>query len=67
MELNFETASGDKTIRNWGYQLQSSMGKSGGKTKPLSASELQAVPHDLIVIDSSKDGCQERVHACRGR
>jgi cysteinyl-tRNA synthetase, unknown class len=56
MELNFETASGDRTIRNWGYQLQSSKGKGGGKTKPLSATELIAVPHDLLVIDSQKDG-----------
>ena len=56
MELNFETSSGDRTVRNWGYQLQSSSGKGGGKTKPLSATELQAVPHDLIVMDSSKDG-----------
>ncbi len=54
MELNFETASGDKTVRNWGYQLQGSSGK--GKTKPLSTAELVAVPHDLIVIDSTKDG-----------
>ena len=57
MELNFETSSGVKVVRNWGYQLQSSGGKKGkGKTKPLSASELHGVPHDLIVIDSSKDG-----------
>ncbi|MEQ1653793.1 MAG: endo alpha-1,4 polygalactosaminidase [Hyphomicrobium sp.] len=57
MELNFETADGVKVVRNWGYQLQSSKGKTGrGKTKPLSASELAAQPHDLIVIDSQKDG-----------
>jgi uncharacterized protein (TIGR01370 family) len=56
MELNFETSSGDKVVRNWGYQLQSSKGKGGGKTKPLSAAELQATHHDLIVIDMTKDG-----------
>jgi cysteinyl-tRNA synthetase, unknown class len=56
MELNFETSSGDKTVRNWGYQLQGSSGHGKGKTRPLSASELMAVPHDLIVTDMTKDG-----------
>ena len=54
MELNFETSAGDKSVRNWGYQLQGSSGK--GKTKPLSIADLQSQPHDLIVMDSSKDG-----------
>ncbi len=56
MELNFETSSGLKTVRNWGYQLQSSKGKGRGKSKPLSIAELQACAHDLIVMDSSRDG-----------
>ena len=56
MELNFETSSGLKTVRNWGYQLQSSKGNGKGKSKPLSISDLQTCPHDLIVMDSSKDG-----------
>ncbi len=57
MELNFETSSGVKIVRNWGYLLQSSGGKKGkGKTKPLSTDELAATPHDLIVIDAMKDG-----------
>ena len=55
MELNFETSSGVKVVRNWGYQLQGSSGK-GKKTKPLSITELHAQPHDFIVMDSSKDG-----------
>ncbi len=57
MELNFQTSSGVKIVRNWGYQLQSS--KANGSTKPLSAGELIAVPHDLLVVDSQKDGTGE--------
>ena len=57
MELNFETSSGLKVVRNWGYQLQGSSGKKGGgKTKPLNTADLVRVAHDLIVIDSQKDG-----------
>jgi cysteinyl-tRNA synthetase, unknown class len=56
MELIFETSSGDKTVRNWGYQLQGSSGHGMGKTKPLSTADLLHVPHDLIVIDMTKDG-----------
>lgn len=56
MELNFETSSGDRVVRNWGYQLQGSSGKSGAKTKPLSPKDLMRTAHDLIVIDMTKDG-----------
>jgi cysteinyl-tRNA synthetase, unknown class len=56
MELNFETSTGVKTVRHWGYQLQGSSGRGKGKTRPLSAAELHAVPHDLIVTDMTKDG-----------
>ena len=55
MELNFETSSGVKTIRNWGYQLQSAKAR-GKKSKPLSITGLAGQLHDLIVMDSSKDG-----------
>jgi cysteinyl-tRNA synthetase len=57
MELNFETSSGVKVVRHWGYQLQSSGGKDGrGKAKPLDIEDLSRQPHDLIVIDATKDG-----------
>lgn len=57
MEFNFETQSGVQVVRNWGYQLQSSSGKRGkGKTKPLSVADFAPTQHDLLVLDSQKDG-----------
>ncbi|MGE0055795.1 MAG: endo alpha-1,4 polygalactosaminidase [Hyphomicrobium sp.] len=48
------TADGLKTVRNWGYLLQ---GRShSGATGALKFSDLAKAPHDLIVMDYSKDG-----------
>lgn len=54
MELNFETSLGVQVVRNWGYQLQG--GSKRGGTKPLSIDTLLKQPHDLIVMDFSKNG-----------
>ncbi len=44
------TQHGDVRFFNWGYQLQ---GKNGA---PLSSTALARPPHDLLVIDFSRDG-----------
>jgi cysteinyl-tRNA synthetase, unknown class len=54
MALRFTTADGDRLVRNWGYQLQGE--EDDGIPQPLNAKALAKVPHDLIVIDFSKDG-----------
>ena len=54
MALKFTTADGDRLVRNWGYQLQGD--EEDGVPQPLDAKVLAKVPHDLIVIDFSKDG-----------
>ncbi len=54
MALRLTTADGDRSVRNWGYQLQGD--EEDGTPQPLDAKALAKVPHDLIVIDFSKDG-----------
>jgi len=56
--MQFETPNGkDLAIRNWGYQLQGE--PKHEESQPLSAKELAKAPHDLLVIDFSKDGSGE--------
>jgi cysteinyl-tRNA synthetase len=55
MIAKFETASGIKKVRHWGYQLQGEADKDGS-THPLDVTDLAAQPHDLIVMDFSSDG-----------
>ena len=54
MAFKVTTADGDRVVRNWGYQLQGD--EEDGEPQPLNAKALAKVPHDLIVIDFSKDG-----------
>ena len=54
MAIDFMTADGLRTVRHWGYRLQGS-GK-GRKSHKLPIGELKLAPHDLLVIDFSKDG-----------
>lgn len=54
MSFVLTTADGPRTVRHWGYRLQG--GRSRSRTKPLSLSELLASPHDLLVMDFSRDG-----------
>jgi uncharacterized protein (TIGR01370 family) len=56
MEFNFETSSGLKVVRNWGYQLQGPKVRGKSYTKALSAKDLAGEPHDFIVMDYSRDG-----------
>lgn len=46
----FETSTGALTVTTWGYVLQGRDGKS------LDAGLLSSATHDLLVIDSSRDG-----------
>ncbi len=46
----FHTSTGAISVNNWGYELQG----TGGK--PLDANLLSSATHDLLVIDSSRDG-----------
>jgi cysteinyl-tRNA synthetase len=48
--VKFTTSTGTVSVDNWGYELQG----LGGK--PLDAGQLAAATHDLLVIDSSRDG-----------
>ncbi len=54
MAIDFMTADGLRTVRHWGYRLQGA-GKNR-KSHKLSIGELKLAPHDLIVMDFSKDG-----------
>ena len=54
MAFKVTTADGGKVVRNWGYQLQGE--EEDREPQPLNAKALAKVPHDLIVIDFSKDG-----------
>ena len=54
MAIDFMTADGVKSVRHWGYRLQGS--GAGRKSHKLSIGELKLAPHDLIVMDFSKDG-----------
>jgi uncharacterized protein (TIGR01370 family) len=54
MAFKVTTADGDRVVRHWGYQLQGE--EEDGEPQPLNAKALTKVPHDLIVIDFSKDG-----------
>lgn len=54
MSFELTTADGHKTVRHWGYRLQG--GRSKTKSKALDVRDLLAEPHDLIVMDFSKDG-----------
>ncbi|MDO6965103.1 endo alpha-1,4 polygalactosaminidase [Rhizobium alvei] len=45
----FKTSTGTITVNNWGYQLQ-------GMNRPLDATLLSQASHDLLVIDSTRDG-----------
>lgn len=53
MTVEFTTADGPRTVRHWGYRLQGGNRKGSHK---LSITDLKAAPHDLIVMDFSKDG-----------
>lgn len=48
--VKFRTSTGTVNVDNWGYELQG----SGGK--PLDPGLLASATHDLLVIDSTKDG-----------
>mgnify|MGYP000986080180 CR=1 FL=1 len=54
MTIGFTTADGERAVRHWGYRLQG--GSKKGKSRKLSLSDLISAPHDLIVMDFSKDG-----------
>ena len=54
MAIDFMTADGVKSVRHWGYRLQGA-GK-GRKSHKLPIGELKLAPHDLLVLDFSKDG-----------
>lgn len=54
MSFELTTADGPQTVRHWGYRLQG--GRKKNKSKPLAIKEFVSAPHDLIVIDFSKDG-----------
>ena len=54
MALTFMTADGPKLVRHWGYRLQGS--SAAGASSKLSVGQLKMAPHDLIVMDFSKDG-----------
>ena len=47
--LKFKTSTGTVRVDNWGYQLQ-------GRNGRLDPSLLASATHDLLVIDSSRDG-----------
>ncbi len=48
--VKFETSTGWVAVKNWGYALQ------GINGKPANANLLASATHDLLVIDSSRDG-----------
>lgn len=53
--MQFEAPSGkDLDIRHWGYQLQGE--PKNEESTPLSAKAIAKAPHDLMVVDFSKDG-----------
>lgn len=54
MAIDFMTADGLRSVRHWGYRLQGA-GKNR-KSHKLPIGELKLAPHDLLVIDFSKDG-----------
>lgn len=54
MSFDLTTADGPKTVRHWGYRLQG--GRSKRKSRPLGVKEFISVPHDLLVMDFSRDG-----------
>ena len=54
MAIDFMTADGLRTVRHWGYRLQGT--DQGRKSHKLPIGELKLAPHDLIVMDFSKDG-----------
>lgn len=45
----FETSSGPVSVENWGYQLQGRKGR-------LKPKDFIDTPHDLLVIEASRDG-----------
>ena len=49
-----QTSHGAVNVQNWGYMLQ------GLNGNPLSAVEIAAAAHDLMVIDFSRDGTDAR-------
>ena len=48
--VKFRTSTGTVTVDNWGYALQ---GLNGNDAR---ADQLAQATHDLLVIDSSRDG-----------
>lgn len=48
--VKFKTSTGWVAVENWGYALQ------GINGKPANANLLASATHDLLVIDSSRDG-----------
>jgi cysteinyl-tRNA synthetase, unknown class len=48
--LKFKTSTGTVAVDNWGYQLQ------GLNGDPQNVNLLISATHDLLVIDSSRDG-----------
>ncbi|SOC40232.1 uncharacterized protein (TIGR01370 family) [Rhizobium subbaraonis] len=48
--VKFKTSTGWVAVQNWGYALQ------GINGKPANADLLASATHDLLVIDSSRDG-----------
>lgn len=48
--LKFKTSTGTVSVDNWGYQLQ------GLNGNPQDVGLLTSATHDLLVIDSSRDG-----------
>ena len=48
--LKFKTSTGTVAVDNWGYQLQ------GLNGNPQNVDQLVSATHDLLVIDSSRDG-----------
>ena len=55
------TADGIREVRSWGYELQGNQDNGG---TALEALDLLEVPHDLLVMDFSRDGYDAgRYHA----
>lgn len=54
MTFEVTTADGPHLVRNWGYRLQG--GSRRGHSKNLDVADIAAYPHDLIVMDFSRDG-----------
>ncbi|MEQ1717607.1 MAG: MJ1477/TM1410 family putative glycoside hydrolase [Hyphomicrobium sp.] len=57
MGIELMTADGARSVRHWGYRLQG--GSRKAKSRALSVGDLARAPHDLIVMDFSRDGSDQ--------